>query len=70
MQINENVWDFSAERESFYNLIPSNHHITLCYTNCNRNSIFEFLIVVFKMPLDRVLDNLIEAPFATKGWTR
>ena len=68
MQIKENDCDFSAE--SLYNLILSNHHITLCYTNCNRYLIFEFLILVFKMQLDRVLDNLIEAPFPTKGSTR
>lgn len=70
MQINENVWDFSAERESFHNLILSNHHISLCYAYSNRNSVSEFLILVFKMQLDRALDNLIEAPFPKKGWIR
>jgi len=28
------------------------------------------LLQVFKMRLDRVVDNLIYAPFRTKGWTR
>lgn len=70
MQMNENARDFLAGRESFYNLIPSNHHITLFYPNCSRNLIFELLILVFKMQLGKVLDNLIEAPFPTKGWTR
>lgn len=69
-KINANEWDFSAERESFYNLIASNHRITLFYPNCNRNSISEFLILLFKMQLDKVLDNLIDVPFPTKGWTR
>lgn len=40
----ENIWDFSAERERFQNLILRNHHTTLCYNNCNRNLILDEIL--------------------------
>lgn len=57
---------FTSTKEIFFFYSDNNNHCN----NLLRDMVEALSLHVFKMVLDRMLDNLIWAPSATEDWTR